>query len=116
MVTDRNKKRSPPYVSYRSFLTLLEELQRGVPAVIDRSYWGDKFSGSTGTQLMSALRFLNLVDANGSAYQPIERTGKRQRAAKSRNSEEDKPGILHFPGEQFFRVRKSHLCSTGRSV
>jgi hypothetical protein len=65
LVTDRNKKRSPPYVSYRSFMTLLEELQRGIPARIDRSYWGDKFSGSTGTQLMSALRFLNLIDANG---------------------------------------------------
>jgi len=65
LVTIRNKKRSPPYVSYRSFLTLLEELQRGLPSRIDRSYWGDKFSGSTGTQLMSALRFLNLIDANG---------------------------------------------------
>jgi hypothetical protein len=62
LVNDRNKKRSPPYVSYRSFLTLIEELQRGLPARIDRSYWGDKFSGSTGTQLMSALRFMNLVD------------------------------------------------------
>jgi hypothetical protein len=65
LVNDRNKKRSPPYVSYRSFLTLLEELKRGLPARIDRSYWGDKFSGSTGTQLMSALRFLNLVDPSG---------------------------------------------------
>jgi hypothetical protein len=65
LVIDRNKKRSPPYVSYRSFLTLLEDLQRGLPARIDRSYWGDKFSGSTGTQLMSALRFLNLIDSNG---------------------------------------------------
>jgi hypothetical protein len=46
-------------------LTLLEDLQRGLPARIDRSYWGDKFSGSTGTQLMSALRFLNLIDSNG---------------------------------------------------
>jgi hypothetical protein len=36
-----------------------------MPARIDRSYWGDKFSGSTGTQLMSALRFLSLVDSNG---------------------------------------------------
>jgi len=62
LITDRNRKRTPPYVSYRSFLTLLEELQRGIPARIDRSYWGDKFSGSTGTQLMSALRFMNLVD------------------------------------------------------
>jgi hypothetical protein len=65
LVTDRNKKRSPPYVSYRSFLTLLDELKRGIPSRLDRSYWGDKFSGSTGTQLMSALRFLNIVDAAG---------------------------------------------------
>jgi hypothetical protein len=65
VVNDRIKKRSPPYVSYRSFLTLVEELQRGLPARIDRSYWGDKFSGSTGTQLMSALRFLNLIDPVG---------------------------------------------------
>src|SRR5512143_174190 len=64
VVSDRNKKRSPPYVSYRSFLTLLEELKRGVPARLDRSYWGDKFSGSTGTQLVSALRFLSLVDSD----------------------------------------------------
>ena len=52
-------------MSYRSFLTLLEDLQRGLPSRIDRSYWGDKFSGSTGTQLMSALRFLSLIDSNG---------------------------------------------------
>jgi hypothetical protein len=65
LVIDRNKKRSPPYVSYRSFLTLLDDLKQGLPSRIDRSYWGDKFSGSTGTQLMSALRFLNLVDAGG---------------------------------------------------
>jgi hypothetical protein len=66
LVNDRNRKRSPPYVSYRSFLTLMEELKSGgIPARIDRSYWGDRFSGSTGTQLMSALRFLNLVDSNG---------------------------------------------------
>jgi hypothetical protein len=64
LVIDRNKKRSPPYVSYRSFLTLLDELKQGLPARLDRSYWEDKFSGSTGTQLMSALRFLNLIDAN----------------------------------------------------
>jgi hypothetical protein len=46
-------------------LTLIEELQRGLPARLDRSYWGSKFSGSTGTQLMSALRFLNLADVEG---------------------------------------------------
>ncbi|MHB8105418.1 MAG: DUF5343 domain-containing protein, partial [Dehalococcoidales bacterium] len=28
-------------------------------------YWGDLLSGSTGIQLMAALRYLNLIDANG---------------------------------------------------
>jgi hypothetical protein len=66
LVNDRIKRRSPPYVSYKSFLTLLEDLRnQGVPARLDRSYWGEKFSGSTGTQLISALRFLELVDGNG---------------------------------------------------
>jgi hypothetical protein len=66
LVNDRNKKRSPPYVSFRSFLTLIEELQRFLPSRIDRSYWEHKFSGATGNQLMSALRFLSLIDSNGS--------------------------------------------------
>jgi hypothetical protein len=65
LLSERSKKRSPPYVSYRSFLTMIEELSRGLPSRIDRSYWGEKFSGSTGTQLMSAFRFLNLIDPNG---------------------------------------------------
>ncbi|MFC1977877.1 hypothetical protein ACFLWS_06420, partial [Chloroflexota bacterium] len=36
-----------------------------MPAVIDRSYWGERFSGSNGTQLMTALRFLGLIDSSG---------------------------------------------------
>ena len=62
---DKGRKRSPPYVSYRTFLNFLEGLQRGIPARIDRSYWGDILSGSTGTQLVGALRFMGLVDAVG---------------------------------------------------
>ncbi len=55
----------PPYVSYRSFLSFLEGLEKGVPARIDRSFWEDKFSGGTGGQLMVALKFLGLVEPNG---------------------------------------------------
>lgn len=62
MVTDGSQKRLPPYVSYRTFRNFIDGLQRGIPARIDRSYWGDNLSGSTGTQLVAALRFLGLVD------------------------------------------------------
>jgi len=65
MVTERGRKRLPPYVSYRTFRNFVDGLQEGIPARIDRSYWGDKWSGSTGTQLVGALRFLRLIDSNG---------------------------------------------------
>ena len=65
MIIEKRQKRLPPYVSYRTFYNFLERLQQHMPSRIDRSYWGDLLSGSTGTQLMAALRFLNLIDING---------------------------------------------------
>jgi hypothetical protein len=65
MVNDRGKKSLPPYVSYRTFRNFIDGLQMGMPARIDRSYWGERLSGSTGTQLMTALRFLGLIDNSG---------------------------------------------------
>ena len=54
--------RTPPYTSYRTFKTLIEDLhEHGVPTRIDRSVL-TRFSGVVGTQLMHALRFLGLVD------------------------------------------------------
>ncbi len=73
MTEDKSRKRLPPYISYRSFRTFLDDLQQGVPARIDRSYWGERMSGSTGNQLVAALRFLNLIDA---AAVPTERLRK----------------------------------------
>ena len=64
MGTEKSRRRLPPYISYRTLRNFLEELQQGIPARIDRSYWGERLSGSTGTQLMAALRFLGLIDTN----------------------------------------------------
>ncbi len=65
MVSDKGRSSLPPYVSYRTFRNFIDGLQLGIPARIDRSYWGERYSGSSGTQLMTALRFLGLVDGNG---------------------------------------------------
>jgi len=65
MANDKSHKRLPPYVSYRTFHNFIEGMQQQMPARIDRSYWSSTLSGSTGTQLMAALRFLELIDANG---------------------------------------------------
>ena len=60
-----SKKLLPPYVSYRTFTNFLEGLEQTMPSRIDRSYWGERFSGSSGAQLVSALRFLDMIDDNG---------------------------------------------------
>jgi hypothetical protein len=60
-----NRKPIPPYVSYRTFRRFINELQIGIPSRVDRSYWGERYSGSTGTQLMTSLRFLGLIDSDG---------------------------------------------------
>jgi hypothetical protein len=56
--------RTPPYISFQTFLTLLDELRtNGIPGQVDRSILR-RFSGATGTQLLSALRALGVVDSD----------------------------------------------------
>ena len=64
-MTTTNSKSLPPYVSYRTFWNFLDGLQAAVPARVDRSFWGDKLSGSTGGQLIAALKYLKMIDGNG---------------------------------------------------
>jgi hypothetical protein len=59
---DAGRGKTPPYVSYPSFKTLMSELHdHGVPSRIDRSVL-KRFSGVVGTQLITALRFLGFLD------------------------------------------------------
>lgn len=81
MTNDQSRKRLPPYISYRTFENFVSRLEKQVPSRIDRSYWGETLAGSTGTQLMAALRFLNLVDNNG---QP---TGRLKLVASARGDQ-----------------------------
>ena len=75
-------KRLPPYVSYRTFRNFLESLKSGVPSRIDRSYWGTKFSGSTGIQLVTALRFLSLVDESNAPTETLVQLVQADRERK----------------------------------
>lgn len=53
----------PPYVSHRTFTTFLESLRKGIPDRIDGSVFDASFSGASRKQITSALKSLNLVDA-----------------------------------------------------
>jgi hypothetical protein len=72
VTTEKGRKHLPPYVSYRTFRNFIDRLQQRLPSRIDRSYWGDLLSGSTGTQLMAALRFLDLIDVNGKPTEQLK--------------------------------------------
>ncbi len=53
---------SPPYISFLTFNNFVTWLEgEGIPLRFDRSFWHKKYSGSTGAQLMTALRFLGLL-------------------------------------------------------
>lgn len=53
---------APPYVAYPSFKNMVGGFkEHGLPGRIDRSVLGN-FSGIVGSQLMTALKFLGLVD------------------------------------------------------
>jgi hypothetical protein len=83
MVNEHGRKRLPPYVSYRTFRNFVDGLQQRMPARIDRSYWGELLSGSSGAQLMSALRFLDLIDDHGrptDSLRPLANAKGDQRA------------------------------------
>lgn len=59
------KARVPPYTSFRTLLTFLkDQRENGVPSQIDRSVL-TSFSGSVGSQILSALKFLKLIRADG---------------------------------------------------
>ena len=74
--------KAPPYVSFLTFNTLLDWLgdMGTIPTQFDRSLWSQKFSGSSGAQLMTGLRFLGLLDGD----RPTERL---ERLALSRDGD-----------------------------
>jgi hypothetical protein len=101
VVSDRSQKRSPPYVSYRTFQNFLVNMKHEMPARIDRSYWDTaSVSGSTGTQLLAALRFFGLVDIDNV---PTPRLRQLAASEGSRRSEL----LRQIGGESYDFILKS---------
>lgn len=64
MPKDDRDTRTPPYVSFKSFWKLMENLKTVLPAQLDRDYMlnAAKFNGTTAQQALHACRFLGLVE------------------------------------------------------
>ena len=65
-MTDKLERNNlvPPYVSYKALMKFIETLRRGIPSQIDRSLMRN-LSGTMQTQMLTALRFLKLIDQQG---------------------------------------------------
>ena len=64
---DNSKKEAPitpPYVAYKTLKNFLRGLKTAIPSRIDKSVM-PSMSGGTQSQILSALRYLKLTDANG---------------------------------------------------
>ena len=63
MVQKNNPEGLPPYAPYTAWRQLMDRLRTNVPDRIDNSYLAQlKFNQATRSMLLSALRFLRLVD------------------------------------------------------
>lgn len=77
-------------------------MQQQVPARIDRSYWGETISGSTGIQLMSALRFLSLIDEAG-------RPSNQLRQLAQARGDQQAAALVEIASQSYSFVLKSPL-------
>ena len=78
---------APPYVSFKTFLGFLDwpgEDNIELPNQLDRSFWSKRLSGSSGPQLMGALRFLDLVDENNKPRSDLEEMVRDQTLDRER--------------------------------
>ncbi len=54
---------TPPYTAFASVKTLVKNLQEhGLPSRVDRSVLGGSFSNAVGSQILTAIKFLRLID------------------------------------------------------
>ena len=111
------KKVAYPYVSYRTFRNFLELLKEGLPSRIDRSVWGPRYSGTTGQQLMTALKSLNLINENGTPNNSLENlvnSNGTQRQLLIKNILEEKYSEIFQI--DLFRATRSQFNEIFRSV
>ncbi len=64
MQVETGRSNFPAYVPFQTFLNFLGKLGQGVPHRIDRSFLNRYYSGAMGSQLITSLRFLGLVEGD----------------------------------------------------
>ncbi len=71
MANGQNDKPAPPYLAYRTFSNYLDSLRTNIPHRIDRTVLGN-MSGVVQSQLLATLRYLSLIQADGTPTARLE--------------------------------------------
>lgn len=73
MANDTQEKKAPaPYISWKTFTSFISSITGKVPAQIDSSILRN-MSGTARSQLLSALKFLDLIDADGMTQDSLKK-------------------------------------------
>jgi hypothetical protein len=71
MAETQEKKQPTPYIPWRTFTSFLSNMHGNVPIQIDTSVL-KTFSGTARSQLLSALKFLELIEVDGTAKDSLK--------------------------------------------
>ena len=98
MANDTQQKiQSAPYISWKTFTSFLSSIRGKVPAQIDPSILRN-MSGTARSQLLSALKFLDLVDADGITQDSL------RKLADVYNEEQWKSALAQFLRHAYKKV------------
>lgn len=114
----------PPYVTFISLMNFVDSLKRGIPGQIDRSLM-KTMSGSMQTQMMSALKYLHLVNTQGVVQDILTRLVNSEGAERTQVLHELLTASYPFLFSSFdlskatssqFRQKFTEVGATGDSV
>jgi hypothetical protein len=98
MVNDTQDKKHPvPYIAWKTFTAFIASIHGKVPAQVDASILRT-MSGTARSQLLSALKFLDLIDADGITQDSLKKL------ADIYNTEQWKAGLATFLTHSYKRV------------
>jgi len=98
MANDTQEKKVPaPYISWKTFTSFIASIHGKMPAQIDPSILRN-MSGTARSQLLSALKFLELVDADGITQDSLKKL------ADVYNGEQWKPALAQFLRHSYKKV------------
>ncbi len=102
------KKSIPPYIAYKSFINFINSLQQGTPGRIDRSLMGS-MSGSVQAQLLTTLRYLDLISDKGFPKDKLHRFVNSEGAERQSALKDILKSSYSFLFTESFNLNKATL-------